>query len=125
MLFKRKIYDKFLAWKAESNGKKALLVEGARRIGKSTVVEEFAKNEYKSYILIDFAKASEDVKGYFQLHLNDLGTFYMLYLFNMAWSSTREKALSSLMKFSYSPKPERPSSIWSLMDDTTSSKQVL
>ena len=58
MIFKRKIYNKFLAWKAESGGKKALLVEGARRIGKSTVVEEFAKQEYKSYILIDFAKAT-------------------------------------------------------------------
>ena len=52
MLFKRKIYDKFLAWKDETKGKKALLVEGARRIGKSTIVEEFAKNEYKSYIII-------------------------------------------------------------------------
>ena len=78
MIFKRKIYNKFLAWKAESGGKKALLVEGARRIGKSTVVEEFAKQEYKSYILIDFAKASENVKSYFHLHLNDLDTFYML-----------------------------------------------
>ena len=78
MLFKRKIYDKFLAWKTECAGKKALLIEGARRIGKSTVVEEFAKNEYKSYILIDFAKASSDVKEYFRLYLNDLDTFFML-----------------------------------------------
>ena len=78
MIFKRKIYNKFLTWKQESCGKKALLVEGARRIGKSTVVEEFAKQEYKSYILIDFAKVSEDVKSYFHLHLNDLDTFYML-----------------------------------------------
>jgi hypothetical protein len=78
MLFKRKIYEKFLNWKNETCGTKALLVEGARRIGKSTVVEEFAKNEYKSYILIDFAKASEDVKSYFQMYLNDLDTFYML-----------------------------------------------
>lgn len=78
MLFKRKIYDKLLAWKTETAGKKALLVEGARRIGKSTVVEEFARNEYKSYILIDFAKASEDVKEYFRIHLNDLDTFFML-----------------------------------------------
>ena len=78
MFFRRKIYDKFLAWKEESKGTKALLVEGARRIGKSTVVEEFAKNEYKSYILIDFAKTSEDVKSYFHLHLNDLDTFFML-----------------------------------------------
>ena len=78
MIFERKIYNKFLAWKQESRGKKALLVEGARRIGKSTVVEEFAKREYRSYILIDFAKASENVKSYFHLHLNDLDTFYML-----------------------------------------------
>lgn len=78
MIFKRKIYDKFLDWKNETAGQKALLVEGARRIGKSTVVEEFAKQEYKSYILIDFAKASDDVKSYFYLHLNDLDTFYML-----------------------------------------------
>lgn len=78
MIFKRKIYSKFLAWKTETAGKKALLVEGARRIGKSTVVEEFAKKEYKSYILIDFAKASDDVKSYFQLHLNDLDTLFML-----------------------------------------------
>lgn len=53
-------------------------MEGARRIGKSTVVEEFAKAEYKSYILIDFARTSEVVKGYFYQHLNDLDTFYML-----------------------------------------------
>jgi len=78
MLFERKIYSKFLAWKKESCGKKALLVEGARRIGKSTVVEEFAKNEYKSYILIDFARASDDIKSYFHLYLNDLDTLFML-----------------------------------------------
>ena len=78
MLFKRKIYDKFLTWKNETTGQKALLIEGARRIGKSTVVEEFAKNEYKSYILIDFARASDNVRGYFREHLNDLDTFFML-----------------------------------------------
>lgn len=78
VLFDRKIYDKFLEWKHGAKGTKALLVEGARRIGKSTVVEEFAKNEYKSYILIDFAKATEEIRGYFQEHLNDLDTFYML-----------------------------------------------
>lgn len=78
MLLKRKIYSKFLSWKVESQGKKALIVEGARRIGKSTVVEEFARNEYKSYILIDFARVSDDIKEYFHLYLNDLDTFYML-----------------------------------------------
>lgn len=53
MLFKRKIYERLRQWKEEADGQTALLVEGARRVGKSTVVEEFAKNEYESYILID------------------------------------------------------------------------
>ena len=52
-MFKRKIYEKLVEWKKESDGRTALLVEGARRIGKSTVVENFAKNEYESYILND------------------------------------------------------------------------
>lgn len=78
MLFQRKIYEKLLQWKSECGGTRALLVEGARRIGKSTVVEEFAKREYKSYILIDFARASYEVKSYFRLYLNDLDTFFML-----------------------------------------------
>ncbi len=78
MLFERKIYNKFLTWKKETRGEKALMVEGARRIGKSTVVEEFAKREYKSYILIDFAKATDEVKGYFHQYINDLDTFFML-----------------------------------------------
>ena len=60
-MFKRKIYDKLLAWKNESAGKTALLVEGPRRVGKSTTVEEFAKNEYESYILIDFSTASPEL----------------------------------------------------------------
>ena len=64
-MFKRKIYNKLLEWKTESDGKTALLVEGARRIGKSTVVEEFGKNEYESYILIDFAFAPQAVKDLF------------------------------------------------------------
>ena len=78
MLFERKIYQKFIAWKNEAQGHKALLVEGARRIGKSTIVEEFGKREYKSYILIDFARATDEVRGYFYQHLNDLDTFFML-----------------------------------------------
>ena len=62
MIFRRKIYDKLLEWKNTSRGEKALLIEGARRIGKSTIAEEFAKHEYKrSYILIDFNDASKVV----------------------------------------------------------------
>ena len=56
MEIKRKIYSKIVAWKETCNGSKALLIEGARRIGKSTVAEEIGKREYKSYILIDFNK---------------------------------------------------------------------
>lgn len=75
-MFKRKIYDKLLEWKKESDGKTALLVEGARRIGKSTVVEEFGKNEYESYILIDFAFAPQSVKDLF-LDMSDLDYFFL------------------------------------------------
>ncbi len=64
-MFQRKIYGKLLEWKQESAGKTALLIEGARRVGKSTVAEEFAKKEYKSYILIDFSRASKEVMELF------------------------------------------------------------
>lgn len=64
-IFKRKIYDRLVQWKQKSNGESALLVQGARRIGKSTIVEEFAKNEYSSYLIIDFNKASAVVKSLF------------------------------------------------------------
>lgn len=64
-IFKRKLYDRLLEWKRSRNGKTAILVEGARRVGKSTLVEHFAKSEYESYILIDFNEASKDVKALF------------------------------------------------------------
>lgn len=67
-VFKRKIFDRMLQWKQERDGKTALLVKGARRVGKSTIVEEFARQEYESYLLIDFSTASEEVKSLF----NDL-----------------------------------------------------
>ena len=68
-MFKRKIYEKLVEWKKESDGRTALLVEGARRIGKSTVVENFAKNEYESYILIDFSTASRTVRELLKIYL--------------------------------------------------------
>lgn len=78
MIFKRKIYNRLLDWKINTDGEKALMIEGARRIGKSTIVEEFAKNEYTSYILIDFNKAGEVIRSAFDSYLNDLDTFYMI-----------------------------------------------
>lgn len=78
MIFKRKIYEKLLAWKEEAKGTRALLIEGTRRIGKSTIVREFARNEYKSMIFIDFNIASETVKSAFTNYLTDLDTFFMI-----------------------------------------------
>lgn len=75
-MFKRKIYDKLVEWKNDSQGKTALMIEGARRIGKSTVAEEFAKNEYKSYILIDFSIAPNSVKDLFD-DMSDLNYFFL------------------------------------------------
>ncbi len=64
-MFKRKIYDSLLDWKKRFDGKYACLIEGARRVGKTSIVEEFARNEYRSYILIDFSKASKEIRDNF------------------------------------------------------------
>lgn len=75
-MFKRKVYDKLLEWKVNSDGQTALLLEGARRVGKSTVVEEFARKEYKSYIMIDFSSASNEVRELFQ-DVSDLNYIFL------------------------------------------------
>ena len=69
-IFKRKLYNRLLEWKRIQNGKSAILIEGARRVGKSTLVEQFAKNEYESYILIDFNEATDEVKSLFNNLMN-------------------------------------------------------
>lgn len=74
-MFRRKIYDEILKWKEESEGTTALLIEGARRIGKSTVVEEFAKNEYKDYLLIDFSIAEQALKDNFD-NIGNIDIFF-------------------------------------------------
>lgn len=74
-MFKRKIYDYLKAWKEESDGMSAVMVEGARRVGKSTVVEEFAKKEYDDYILIDFSTAEQAVKDNFE-NIGNMDTFF-------------------------------------------------
>ena len=74
---RRKIYDRLVEWKARENGSTALLVQGARRVGKSYIVEEFAKAEYDSYILIDFNKAGEEVRRLFDEDLDDLDTLFL------------------------------------------------
>lgn len=74
---RRKIYQQLLDWKEKRNGEVALLIEGARRIGKSYIVEAFGKKEYKSYLLIDFNKAPEMVREWFDLYLEDLDTLFL------------------------------------------------
>ena len=83
MLFKRKLYDKMLQWKQERDGKTALLIKGARRVGKSTLAEEFARREYESHILIDFTEASQEVKDLFD-DISDLDNvlFQLQYHYN-------------------------------------------
>lgn len=75
-MFQRKIYSKMLEWKEQSGGKTALLIEGARRIGKSTVVEGFAQKEYQSYILIDFSRASQETRQLFE-DVSDLNYLFL------------------------------------------------
>lgn len=75
-MFKRKIYDSLLTWKAESAGKTAALIEGARRVGKTTIVQEFAKNEYESSIMIDFARAPQSIFRLFD-DISDLNYLFL------------------------------------------------
>lgn len=74
---KRKIYAELLKWKKEDAGRTALLIDGARRVGKSYIVEEFAKREYKNYIMIDFNRVSKEITDLFTDSLNDLDTFFL------------------------------------------------
>ena len=76
MIFKRKLYDEMLRWKQQRQGKTALLVEGARRVGKSTLVEAFAQREYKSYVLIDFANVSKTIQSLFE-DVSNLDYFFL------------------------------------------------
>lgn len=72
----RKIYRKILGWKEEMNGRTALLIDGARRVGKSYIVKKFVENEYKSAIILDFNNISKEIKRLFEEELTDLNTFF-------------------------------------------------
>ena len=77
-MLKRKAYDKLVAWKERAGGTEALLIEGARRVGKSTLAETFAENEYDSHIIVDFSKAPATVRDIFESQRDDLDTFFMM-----------------------------------------------
>lgn len=91
-VFKRKLYDKMLQWKKERNGSTALLIKGARRVGKSTLAEEFAKNEYESYIMIDFTEAPQDVRDLFN-DISDLDTLLFQLQFHYQKRLTPKKSV--------------------------------
>ena len=76
MYFKRKVYDQLLEWKKKYSSKYAALLEGARRVGKSTIAEAFAQNEYKSYILIDFSKTNDNIRNCFD-DIDNLNMFFL------------------------------------------------
>ena len=78
MELSRKTYDRLVEWKASSNGRSALLIEGARRVGKSTLAEKLGREHYRSYVVIDFAKAPKAIRDNFEDNLNDLDTFFQV-----------------------------------------------
>ena len=74
---KRKFYEKLLEWKRKSNGRTAVLVDGARRVGKSWIVEEFARREYKSHLVVDFGNVQPRLKRIFHEYLPNLDDFFL------------------------------------------------
>lgn len=76
MIFKRKIYNELLQWKRTDEGRTAVLIQGARRVGKSTIAEEFATNEYETHILVDFAACSTEIRDLFN-DVSDLNRIFM------------------------------------------------
>ena len=102
-VFKRKVYDELLSWKLKSNGKTALLIEGARRIGKSTIAEELGKNEYPDYKIIDFSIQSESFKSIFD-DLSDMDIFYRNLFLSLKRSPMPFGSLFIFDEIQYCPK---------------------
>lgn len=91
-IFKRKLYDKLLEWKNNRHGKTAVLIEGARRVGKSTLTKQFAENEYESYVMIDFSIVRDDVLELFN-HIDNLDYFFLQLQFRLGVSLKERKSL--------------------------------
>lgn len=77
IMLRRKVYNRLLRWKSERQGKTAVLLKGARRVGKSTLVEAFGKNEYASCLIIDFFQAPAEVKAYFEDYRAEFDTLFL------------------------------------------------
>ena len=131
---RRKVYDQLKKWKEEQNGESAVLINGARRVGKSYIVKEFAQEEYKSYILLDFNKIGKNIKSLFETYLDDLDTFFMYLSSGLGDVYKRqvspihlyiqENRLLSLMKCNCILGLVLLSSIWLKMDATIISRLV-
>ncbi len=103
IIFKRKLYNRLLQWKENENGRSAILIEGARRIGKSTLAEEFGKNEYESYLPIDFSKASKKVIELFD-DISNLDSLFMQLQFEYKVSLHERKSLIIFDEVQFNPK---------------------
>ena len=75
-MFRRKTYDKLLEWKKRSNGKTAVMIDGARRVGKTCIVQEFVRREYRSAILVDFSKTNEQIKATIREKPDDMDALF-------------------------------------------------
>ena len=113
-MYRRKIYDRLLDWKKESNGRTAVLIEGPRRVGKSTIVKEFAKNEYESYILVDFFRASNETKALFD-DLSDLN--YIFLQLQLTYQSSLKERKSVIVFDEVQLCPKARQSIKALVED--------
>ncbi|MBQ9474728.1 MAG: ATP-binding protein [Bacteroidales bacterium] len=102
-VFRRKFYQKMLAWKRDSDGHTALMIKGARRVGKSTIAEEFAKNEYDSYILVDFTRVGPEIPALFD-DLSNLGHIFMALQFYFNVTLTPRRSVIILDEIQECPK---------------------
>lgn len=124
ILFKRKMYDRLLKWKRERNGESAILIQGARRIGKSTLAEEFARNEYESYILIDFAIAPAEVQELFN-DISDLNYIFLRLQLIYRVQLIERKSVIIFDEIQKAPLARQATNIWLKTVDTTISRPAL
>lgn len=110
MIFKRKIYNELLQWKRTDEGRTAVLIQGARRVGKSTIAKEFAENEYETHILVDFAACSAEIRELFN-DVSDLNRIFMRLQLEYSVELKERKSVIISMKSSLHPRRGRQSSI--------------
>ena len=103
MIFKRKIYDELLQWKRTDEGRTAVLIQGARRVGKSTIAEEFATNEYETHILVDFAACSTEIRDLFN-DVSDLNRIFMRLLLEYGGELKERKSVIIFDEVQLAPK---------------------